>query len=270
MKFGVLIGPPNVSGAPYPASSMSTISTFGASSGAFGPGIIDQSATESRRVRPMVPPKVRSGMGSAARSWTNLPAASARADFSSSQPRAVHRGDRLRRCAAERPLRRQAVLAVDDRDDHRRARRELVTHGLLEAAVDLPLGELADDPADGTADDDRRQHRRRRETYQHAHTAAPTEALASEVVRRVGHLHLIVGVVLDEDHSLRADHPALDQPHQVVVVALRCFGRRVGGHDQIEGVGHRWTPDVGCPVARPERSPHILAGTPASGFTPSG
>ena len=36
VRLGVSIGPPNVLGAPNPASSMSTSSTFGAPSGASG------------------------------------------------------------------------------------------------------------------------------------------------------------------------------------------------------------------------------------------
>jgi len=85
VRFGVATGPPNVSGPPNPASSMRTTSTFGAPSGGCGPGIIDQSATDPSMVRPSVPPKARSGMGSAVRSGLNFPAASARA--SSSSPR---------------------------------------------------------------------------------------------------------------------------------------------------------------------------------------
>ena len=81
------IGPPKVSGLPNPASSMRTMSTFGASSGACGPGIIDQSATDWPIVRPIVPPKARSGIGSTVRSGLNLPAASASADFRSRSPR---------------------------------------------------------------------------------------------------------------------------------------------------------------------------------------
>ncbi len=61
-------------------------STLGASSGAFGPGIIDQSPTDSSIVWPIDPPKVRSGMGRTVRSWANLPIASASDDFSSLMP----------------------------------------------------------------------------------------------------------------------------------------------------------------------------------------
>ena len=77
----MLTGPPNVSIAPNPASSMRTTSTLGAPSGALGPGIIDQSATESRSVRPAVPPKALSGIGRTVRSGTNFCAASARASL---------------------------------------------------------------------------------------------------------------------------------------------------------------------------------------------
>ena len=71
---------------PKPASSMRTRSTLGASSGALGPGMNDQSATESLSVRPAVPPKVLSGIGSTVRSGTNLPAASASASLRPRRP----------------------------------------------------------------------------------------------------------------------------------------------------------------------------------------
>jgi hypothetical protein len=70
------MAPPNVSGRPNPASSINTISTFGASSGGKGPGTIDQSPTESAMVRPIVPPNLRCGNGSRVRSGLNLPIAS--------------------------------------------------------------------------------------------------------------------------------------------------------------------------------------------------
>ncbi len=77
VSVGVLIPPPNVSGPPKPASSMSTSSTFGASCGADGPGMKDQSAADSAMVRPMTPLNRRSGIGSTVRSGTNFCAASA-------------------------------------------------------------------------------------------------------------------------------------------------------------------------------------------------
>jgi hypothetical protein len=73
VRFEVVMGSPNVSGPPSPTSSMSTISAFGTSSGTFGPGIIDESATDASIVRPIVPPKARSGIGSMVRSGLNFP-----------------------------------------------------------------------------------------------------------------------------------------------------------------------------------------------------
>ncbi len=60
--------------------------TFGASCGAFGPGMIVQSATDWSIVRPIVPPKFLSGIGSTVRSGTNLPIASARPSLSAFRP----------------------------------------------------------------------------------------------------------------------------------------------------------------------------------------
>ena len=71
--------PPKVSGPPKPASSISTINTLGAPSGAPGAGTIDQSPTDSAMVRPIVPPKLRCGNGSLVRSGLNFPIASSSA-----------------------------------------------------------------------------------------------------------------------------------------------------------------------------------------------
>ena len=75
VKVGEAIGPPKVSTAPKPASSIRTSSTLGVPGGAFGPGIMDQSGTDSLIVRLITPPKVRSGIGRMLRSWLNFPAA---------------------------------------------------------------------------------------------------------------------------------------------------------------------------------------------------
>ncbi len=66
------MAPPKVSGPPNPASSISTINTFGAPSGAVAPGTIVQSPTDSATVRPTVPPKLRWGIGSRVRSGLNF------------------------------------------------------------------------------------------------------------------------------------------------------------------------------------------------------
>ena len=79
--FGVETGPPNVDGLPNPASSIKTSNTFGAPSGGDGVMLIVQSATDASSVRPTVPPKFGSGIGSTVRSGLNFPIASASDSF---------------------------------------------------------------------------------------------------------------------------------------------------------------------------------------------
>ena len=83
---GVETGPPNVDGLPKPASSISTSSTFGAPSGGDGVMLIVQSATDASSVRPTVPPKFGSGIGSTVRSGLNFPIASASDSFNAPMP----------------------------------------------------------------------------------------------------------------------------------------------------------------------------------------
>ena len=83
---GVETGPPNVDGFPNPASSISTSRTFGAPSGGFGVMLIVQSGTDASIVRPIVPPKFGSGIGSTVRSGLNFPIASASDSFNAAVP----------------------------------------------------------------------------------------------------------------------------------------------------------------------------------------
>ena len=83
---GVETGPPKVDGLPKPASSIRTSSTFGAPSGGDGVMLIVQSGTEASSVRPIVPPKFGSGIGSPVRSGLNFPIASASDSFSAPMP----------------------------------------------------------------------------------------------------------------------------------------------------------------------------------------
>ena len=191
----------------------------------------DQSATESLSVRPAVPPKVLSGIGSTVRSGTNLPAASASASL---RPRRPFLSIGATDLAGEPPSARSAssrCVVVDDRDDGRRARLELLAEALLEAAVDLVLGELADDAAGGGADGDRGEQRRRGQADEDADAAAPAHALAAEVVAGLRDADLAALVVLDEDDALALDLLVLDELHQPVEILLGRLDGRVAGHD---------------------------------------
>ena len=231
--------PPKVSGPPKPASSMRTTSTFGAPSGAFGPGMIDQSATDSSIVRPIAPPKARSGIGSTVRSGLNLPIASASASFSPLRPLLVHLDDRLGRRAGERLLGGQAVLLVDHGDDGGRARLELLAEAALETAVDLVLGELADDAAGGGADGGRRRAAAAPPGRRGRRRRRPSRRPCGRGGRRCAVTWTSPSSsCVDEDHALGLDLLVLDELHQLVEVLLGRLERRVAGQDEVVGVSH--------------------------------
>ena len=93
----------------------------------------------------------------------------------------------------------ETVVAVDDGDDDRGTRRELVTEACLDAALQLVPGEPADQAPGGGAHHDGGEHRRGEEAHDQADTTAPAQALAAQVVAGLGHLYLAVGMVLDQD-----------------------------------------------------------------------
>ena len=233
-KAGELIGPPNVSIAPNPASSMMARSTFGAPSGAFGPGIIDQSATESLRVRPAVPPNVRSGMGSALRSCWNLPIAVASSALSARTPS-------LSVCATDFAGVPGRACSIASRcSSSNTVMTPAVPGGSFSArssmpAFDLVIGELPDQSADGAADRDRSQQRRREEPDHEARAGAPPETLAAQVVAVLNDRDVAAGVVRDEDRPLDLGLLVRDDPHETVEVLRGHIDVLVHGD---ENVGH--------------------------------
>ena len=132
----------------------------------------------------------------------------------------------------------EPVFGLDHGDDRSGARLELVAHALLEAALHLVFGELADDAAGSDADGDRGEQRRSREADEHAHTAAPAHALAAEVVAGLRDADLAALVVLYEDETFALDCLVLDERDERVEVLLGRFKCRVGCQDQIERVAH--------------------------------
>ncbi len=135
---------------------------------------------------------------------------------------------------AERPLDDETVVGVDERDDHGPTGGELLAQVLPEARIDLLLGEPAHEPTHRPTDDDGAEHRRVEEADEHADAATPPEALAPEMVGGVGHLHLPVGSVFDEDDAVGRDRPVGHECRQRIEVVLGRIDRRVGRHDQFE------------------------------------
>ena len=71
----------------------------------------------------------------------------------------VHLGNRLRGRVGERLFGNQPIIAHDDGDDGRRTRFELITETFLEAAIELVLGELADQATCCRTHNDRSEQR---------------------------------------------------------------------------------------------------------------
>ena len=160
-------------------------------------------------MRPTVPPKVRSGIGSSLRSCANLPIAVASSAFSARDAVLVGLGDGLRGRARQRLLDREPVLVVEDRDDTRGPRRQLVGDP-FHARLHLRSANLPISAADGAADRDRGQERRREEANDQADTGAPPEALPAQVVAVLDDGDRTIGIVGDQDRSLDLDLLALD------------------------------------------------------------
>ena len=184
---GVETGPPNVDGLPKPASSIRTSRTFGAPSGGDGVMLIVQSATDASSVRPIVPPKFGSGIGSTVRSGLNFPIASASDSFSAPDALLVALDDRPQQRARERLLDAEPLLVVEDRDDPGRSRRQVLADLVVDLVLDPVVDELADHPARDRPDRDRREQRRREQADREPDPAAPAHPLAAEVVARLPH-----------------------------------------------------------------------------------
>ena len=149
--------------------------------------LIVQSATDASSVRPIVPPKFGSGIGSTVRSGLNLPIASASDSFNARDALLVALDDRPEQRARERLLDAEPLLVVEHRDDPGRSRRQV----LADLVVDLVLDPVVDEPADHAARDradrDRREQRRREQADREPDPAAPARPLAAEVVARLPH-----------------------------------------------------------------------------------
>ena len=205
VMVGVDTGPPNVDGFPKPASSISTSSTFGAPSGADGVMLIVQSGTDWSSVRPIVPPKFGSGIGSTVRSGLNLPIASASDSFSAAVPCLSPWTTERSSAPTERLLDAEPLFVVEHRDDPRRSRRQVLADLVVNVLLDPVVDELADHPARHCADSDRRQQRRREQANREPDPAAPPQPLATEIVARLAHRDTPVPGVRHQDHTLDRD-----------------------------------------------------------------
>ena len=233
VMFGVETGPPNVDGLPNPASSINTSRTFGAPSGADGVMLIVQSATDASSVRPTVPPKFGSGIGSTVRSGLNFPIASASDSFSAAVPcLSPWTTERIMR-ARERLLDTEPLLVIEHRDDPRRSRRQVLADLVVDVLLDAVVDELADHPAGDRPDRDRRQQRRREQANREPDPTAPPQPLATEVIARLPHRDTPVLRMRDQDHTLDRDLLLPDQRDERLEVRRRLVDLLVARDEHV-------------------------------------
>ncbi len=151
---------------------------------------------------------------------------------------AVHRCDRMSRRARQRPLGGEAIVGVDQRNDRGGADGQVLAEFLVQLGVDLLLRELADESADSTADDHGAEHRRVEQPDEDADATAPSQALAAEVVGRVGDLDVALGGMFDQDDAVGPDALVGHRRAQRVEVLACGIGGRVRRHQEFEGVAH--------------------------------
>ena len=232
---GVETGPPNVDGLPKPASSISTSNTFGAPSGGDGVMLIVQSATDASSVRPTVPPKFGSGIGSTVRSGLNFPIASASDSFRRADALLVALDNRPELRARERLLDAEPLLVIEDRDDPGRPRGQVLADLVVDLLLDPVVDELADHPARDRPDGDRREQRRREQADREPDTAAPARPLAAAIVARLPHADAAVLRMRDEDDALDRDLLLLDERDQRLEVLRRLVDVLVTGNEDVGG-----------------------------------
>ena len=133
-------------------------------------------------VRPIVPPKFGSGIGSTVRSGLNLPIASASDVLQRAGALFVALDDREQQRARKRLLDGEPLLVIEDRDDAGRPGRQVLADLVVDLVLDPMVDELADHPARDRADSDRGEQRRREQADGEPDAAAPARALAAAVV----------------------------------------------------------------------------------------
>ena len=148
--------------------------TFGASSGAFGPGMIVQSGTDWSIVRPDRAAEVPVGDREHRAVGDELAHRLRETVLERLQALLVRLHDRLRERARKRLLDGEPLLIVEDRDDPRRPRWQVLPDLVVHLRLDALVDELADETAGRGACGRGREQRRRGEADEDAHRRRPT------------------------------------------------------------------------------------------------
>ena len=141
--------------------------------------------------------------------------------------------DRLRERARKRLLDGEALLVVEDRDDPRRPRWEVLPDLVVHLRLDALVDELADEtagrgPCGGCGD-----QRRRGEADEDADRPAPLDALATAVIGRLLHADGSVLGMRDEDRGLDLHLLVLDELGERVEVLRRLVDVSVATDEHV-------------------------------------
>ena len=216
-QVGVSIGPPNGSGLPKPASSISTSRHWARPRGRGSVTLLVQSPTEVQRPADALKRRTRDRQPAAVE--LELGHRLASSSFRRADPLLVGLGDRLGRGARQGPLDREPVAVVK-----KTAMMPAVPGGSFSPSFshpgpDLVVGELADQPARDAADHHRRQQRRCEQPHHQAGARAPSQTLAAQVVAMLDDRDFATGIVGDQDRPFDLDLLVLDHLHQHVEVS---------------------------------------------------
>ena len=242
-------GPPKVDGLPKPASSISTSSTFGAPSGGDGVMLIVQSATEASIVRPIVPPKFGSGMGSTVRSGLNLPIASASDSFNAPMPCLSPWTTDLIAAPESVCSTPSSSVVVEYRDDSGGPGRQVLADLVVDIQLDSVVDELAHHAARHGADCNRREQRWREQADRQSDAAAPTDPLAATPITGLPYGDRSILSMCDQDDTIDSDIPVLDSCNERVEVLGRRLDILVAGDENVgRCFSHHRSPSAPCAV----------------------
>ncbi len=259
VSVGVRSSPPNVSGPPKPASSMSTIRTFGAPSGAFGPG--DHRPVANGRVHgaPCHPAEGTVGDRKDGPVLAELAHRLRERILQGGGPLLVRPDHR----ACERPrqdeLDAERLVVLEHGENGGGAGLERLADLVVEAGLQLVLREVSGDPARRGPHDGRRQQRGSGQAHEEADRAAVAQPLAAEVVAGLLDDDVVVLVVADQDRALDSDLLRLHGCDEIVELLRRRIDIRVCGNQDVgQLVSHEFVSRKRCDrLCRPSFEPMV-------------
>ena len=166
-------------------------------------------------------------------------------DLQCRHPFLVAWDDGPKRRALQRLLDAEPLLVIEDRNDPRRPRRQVLADVVVDLVVDAVIDELSDYASRYSTDSDSGQQGRREHSHCQSDAASPAHALAAHVVAGLTHCDAAVLRVRDEDDALDRDLLVLDQRDQPVKVLRRFVDVLVARNEDVSGcLSHLGSPSI--------------------------